>query len=452
MQTGMEITKPSGAGTASTDSVVMFLLVALLVAGCNKVEQRPVALTNLPEPCSIALASYPGETKTDQETARLQRRAREATDPLPYLERIGWLFIAKARETFDPGYYKLAESCALCMESKKPQNLEAMLLRGHVLHSLHRFKDSETIARALVAKRGLSFDYGLLGDALMEQGKLTEAVDAYQKMIDQKPGPEAYSRAAHMRWLKGDLDGAIALMQLATDATGSGTPESAAWFRVRLALYELQANHLEQSVRLIEAALLLEPNYPPALLARGRLLLAQGEPADAVETLERAAELNPLPEYHWVLLEALQTSGRTQEAERIAGQLQQRGAADDPRTYSLYLATRGEDTTVALRLAREELSTRADVFTLDAVAWAERAAGEMQQAYEFSQRALAEGTEDARLFLHAALIAQAAGNHEQAMHWLAKASALEQMLLPSEKEALVALQNASPVLVNFHSP
>ena len=84
--------------------------------------------------------------------------------------------------------------------------------------------------------------------------KLDEAVNAYQKMMDQKPTPQAYSRAAHMRWLTGDLDGAIQSMQMAVDASGSGDPESAAWFRVRLALYELQAGKFEKSSSLIEEA------------------------------------------------------------------------------------------------------------------------------------------------------------------------------------------------------
>jgi hypothetical protein len=36
----------------------------------------------------------------------------------------------------------------------------------------------------------------------MEQGKLNEAVEAYQTIMDQRPGPQAYSRAAHIHWLK----------------------------------------------------------------------------------------------------------------------------------------------------------------------------------------------------------------------------------------------------------
>ena len=155
--------------------------------------------------------------------------------------------LPKARESFDPGFYKLAEQCARCIEKRNPQSQEAMLLRAHVLQNLHRFKESETLARRLVQQRGLSFDYGLLGDALMEQGKLSDAVEAYQRMMNLKPDLRAYARAAHMRWLKGDLAGAIEAMQLAASAASPSDAESAAWVNTRLAFYEFQAGHVDEA-------------------------------------------------------------------------------------------------------------------------------------------------------------------------------------------------------------
>ena len=52
-----------------------------------------------------------------------------------------------------------------------------------------------------------------------------------------------------------------------------------------------------------------QPDYAAALLARGRVLLAMKRTAEAVEALERAARLNPLPEYQWTLADALRASG-----------------------------------------------------------------------------------------------------------------------------------------------
>ena len=38
------------------------------------------------------------------------------------VEKLGWSFVEKARESFDPGFYKLAEQCALCLDSKQEEN------------------------------------------------------------------------------------------------------------------------------------------------------------------------------------------------------------------------------------------------------------------------------------------------------------------------------------------
>ena len=438
------------------------VLVLLFLSGCGDEHQAATRSTVTTatatsssqdsSPCAIALTPHAGTGRTDRDIIRFQEEARRAAQPAAYLEKLGWAFVAKARVSFDPGFYKLAEQSALCLESKKPHSPEALLLHGHVLHNLHKFKEAETLARELVKTRGLWFDHGLLGDVLMEQGKLDEAVEAYQTMMDQKPGPQAYTRGAHLRWLKGDLPGAIELMQMATGAGSSRDPESSAWTHVRLALYELQAGQKQKASDLISAALALQPDYAPALLARGQMLLAEDKNPEAAASLARAAELNPLPEYRWAQIEALHAAGRTEEAEGVREQLMQRGATDDPRTYALYLATVGKEVDNALRLAQQEIKVRADVITLDTLAWALRAAGNIEEARTYSERALAEGTEDARLFYHAGVIAAASGHKNEAERWFDKARAIQQMLLPSERAQLgkesAALQSQKSTLAS----
>jgi len=193
---------------AAAGRFAFVLVAAATLALPGSIRAGDVASRPL-DPCMIALLPHHGTEPLDREIARAQERAREAGDSILRLERLGWLFTAKARRSYDPGYWKLAEQCGLCMAARRPHSPEALLLLGHVLDSLHRFHEAETMARELVAARGLHLDWGLLGDALMEQGRLDEAIEAYQKMIDLKPGPQSYSRAAHVRWLKGDLSGAI---------------------------------------------------------------------------------------------------------------------------------------------------------------------------------------------------------------------------------------------------
>jgi len=402
----------------------------LVVQACSRTTQTTA--TTAPKPLDLACrAAAAANAGSDADIPRLQQALRERRAPSLAAEQLGYHFIARARLTNDAGFYTLAEQAALCIASLDPADPGALLLRGHVLHQLHRFVEAESIARRLVALREFVLDYGLLGDVLMEQGRLSEAARAYQKMIDLKPFYQSYTRAAHLRWLRGDLDGAIEMMQAAIRAVSPRDPESVAWAYSRLAFYELQRGRLAEAERMTEASLRYVPDYAAALLVRGRIQLAGRRPLEAVTTLEHAAKRNPLPEYKWAHADALREANQIDAAREVEQQLAAAGA-DDPRTFALYLATRHENRAQAVALARQELQKRADIFTLDTLAWALASAGEIREASSLIARALAEGTQDGRLFLHAAAIAAADGRARDAKRWADKARALRFTLLPSE--------------------
>lgn len=375
-------------------------------------------------------------TPEDRAIVTWQHRVEAATASLGDYEQLGWAFVAKARRTLDAGYYKLAEVTATVMDAKFGPSPEGELLRGHVDHNLHRFRAAEAIARRLVAERGLPEDWALASDALMEQGKLTEAIAALQRMADLKPGAEADTRIAHIRWLKGDLPGAIAAMTAALRETSPDDKTSTAWILSRLAGYFLQQGDVTRAAALADAARARLPDYPPALLAAGRVALARHAPAEAVRLLARAESLDPLPEYQWWLADARRAAGDSAGAAAIEATLAARGAIDDPRTYALFLATRRAQPAEAVRLARGELATRRDVFTHDALAWALFAAGDRAAAAAEIRAALAAGTDDPRLWLHAAVIARGRGDAGDARRAAAAARKGAAALLPSERALL----------------
>jgi tetratricopeptide (TPR) repeat protein len=415
---------------------VGFVAIAVLVTSLHACGRRPYQpqSTSLSRSCLVAAAANAAD---DADITKLQRDLRDRRAPGRAAEQLGYRFISRARVSNDAGFYKVAEQAAACLESIDPSDASALLLRGHVLHQMHRFAEAEAIARRLVAMREFVLDYGLLGDVLMEQGRLADAAVAYQKMIDLKPFYQSYTRAAHLRWLKGDLAGAISLMDKAVKAASPRDPESIAWAYTRLASYELQRGRLSDADRMITSALQYVPNYAAALLVRGRIQLAGGKRIDAVATLETAARLNPLPEYRWTLADALRQVNRLDDATAVEAQLVREGA-DDPRTLALFLSTRGVDEEKAVDLARQELKNRGDVFTLDALAWSLARAGKVGDASALMTRALAEGTEDGRLFLHAAVIAAADGRPADAARWARKARTFRFTLLPSELGVLRA--------------
>src|SRR4029077_16960064 len=187
------------------------------------------------------------------------------------------------------------------------------------------------------------------------------------------------------------------------------------------------------AARSADLALQFAQDYAAALLLRGRILLSQGKPTEAIEPLQRAATINPLPEYQWILADALQEAGRSEAAAEVENRLMRGGALNDPRTFALYLATMCQQVQKALKLAQEELNTRSDVFTMDALAWALKANGRFPEAQDYSKKSLSEGTQDARLFYHAGCIAMAIGNYAYAQRSFSSAIAIKQMLMPSER-------------------
>lgn len=435
------------AMTSPTFRKAQLLLLSLATftacLGATRFQSGPADLLNE----AIILTPQAGSDREDMEIAQWQKKSR-ATDARPVdFERLGWAYVAKARRTLDAGYYKLAEKTADVMDAKFAPSAESRLLRGHVFHNLHRFAEAETLARALVAERGMAADYALLCDALMEQGKLTAAVAACQKLVDLRPGVEAYSRIAHLRWLKGDLTGATVMMETAGRAASPRDPESRAWLLARLSGYYLQGGDAARALAVAESAISAASAYPPALLARGRALLFFGKNTDAISVLQRAADLNPLPEYQWWLADAQRAAGEEADAVKTEQAIKARGETGDPRTLALFLATRGDASDEAVRLAREELANRADVLTHDALAWALAAKGDLAGAQAESTLASAEHTRDARLLWHAGEIALAAGDRAKAAQAFAAARPLAATLTPSERTRLTQrLANTVAVL------
>jgi tetratricopeptide (TPR) repeat protein len=393
------------------------------------------------EALAVVLAPQAGTDPLDERIRALQRRLSSGAPDPNLLERLGWTFVAKAQATDDPGYFTLAARAADAMDAVTPGGAAARLLRGHTLVARHRFGEAEPIARALVTERGGPADWALLGDVAMERGRIEKAIQAYQRMVDLRPDAAAYARIAHVRQLTGDLDGALAAIQLATGAVSPRNRETYAWTWAKRGGYELQAGRVDAALEAAETALAAHPDAAAALVLRGRALLAASRAPDAVATLERAAARSPLPDVLWTLADALHAAGRPGDAAAVEAQLVARGEGTDPRGLALFLASRGRDLERAVVLARAELSVRRDVYTWAALAWAEAVAGDLEAAQRHSRRAQALGTADARLDFQAGVIAARTGARADAARLLARAERHAAALLPSER-ALLAVHRA----------
>jgi len=413
-----------------------FVPVAVLLAACG----RPAAVDHrMLEVLAPALVTAPGDDATDQRIRQAQASVRTRAD-VANLEQLASAFLGKARRSGDAGCYKLAERCADAIAIVAPGDATALLLRGHVLHALHRFHDAEELGRQAVQQRGSFLDHGLLGDALLDQGRLQQALDCYNTMLALRPCLQGFVRTAQVRFLRGDLHGARELLELGRGAGSRRDPESLAWVQARLGAIALQTGDSAQALADADAALALVPDYPAALLLRGRTLLARGENEAASTALVAAAGLCPLPEYLWAAAEALQAAGRRDEAVAAEARLRASGAVEDPRTYAQFLLSRNEEPAQALALLQGELRERSDVFTQAAHALALVRTGDPAGARVAVAAALAEGTREPRLLWQAGAALLATGDRARAAAVLATAAAQAPALLPSEQRELAALR------------
>jgi hypothetical protein len=87
--------------------------IALCGCGRNSPSAKPTAIrSGNPNPLAIVLAPHSGDGRLDDEIRRCQDRIRASRNPGVFIEQLGWLFVGKARESFDAGFYTLAEQCA----------------------------------------------------------------------------------------------------------------------------------------------------------------------------------------------------------------------------------------------------------------------------------------------------------------------------------------------------
>lgn len=392
-------------------------IFAVVWAACSRAPApiSDAAETDLDRPGTFALQPLPGERLVDKAVRAAQTKVHARSDDPDRWVQLAQVLVARARHDQDPREYARADDAAARALSIEPAHAGALVLQGTVLSQDHRFVEAAKLARrALRSDPESTPALGLLGDCMVELGRYPEAEDAIQKMIDLRPDSRSYTRAAWMRWLSGDPDGAIEIFALAAEAAQGGDTEVRAWIAVQLGSVMRDTNQPARAKQAYDAALRLEPGYAPALSARGKLALDQGHPDQAVADLEAAVAKTGLVETRWALIDALRATGQTAKADAAQAVLERTGAVADPRTTALWLASRDGDAERAVELARAELARRDDVLSADVLSWALYQAGQLAEAKTVSARALRLETKDARMLYHAGMIAVATGDRARA--------------------------------------
>lgn len=380
-----------------------------------KVLSVAVALS-LPVIVSVAATSAAERAPSPAERRIAELRGLIERDPRRHQ---AWTELAlalarRARETSDPSFYVQAEEALRTSLAVEPDDFEALKARAWVLLGQHEFSRARELAAAL-NKRAPDdvMVYGLLTDANVELGDYAAAERAAQWMLDLRPGNLAgLTRAAYLRELFGDVEGALELMTMALAQVPSAETEERAWVLTQVGHLERMRGRHDAAETALVLALEGFPDYHYALGELGRLRTDQKRHREAARLLVSRQQRAPHPENLYELAEAWSAAGERKRARSAfaefekAARREMDGADNANRELIFYYADHAGRPAEALRIARREMARRRDVHTLDAYAWALHVSGRHREARAQVEAALAVGTRDPGILRHARVIAR----------------------------------------------
>jgi len=341
-------------------------------------------------------------------------------------------FSRRARETSNVAFYREGEEALQKSFAISPDNFDGQRIRVWLLLGKHEFAAALEAAKEL--NRKLPDDvmvYGFLTDANVELGNYKEAETAAQWMLDLKPGNmPGLTRAAYLRELFGDIDGAMDLMNMAYQSIPPSEVEDAAWIVTQMAHLDLSIGKIDEAEKLSQQALLMFPGYHYALGNLAKVRIQQKRYDEAVELLRQRYQAAPHAENLFDLARALQWAGHREEALTAFAEFEQKSLLETNRADNsnheliFYYADYAKQPAKALEVAQREYARRHDVFTTDCYAWALGLNNRNQEGLNQITAALAVGIQDAQLFRHAGEIRLAAGDHASAERYLRQSAEL----------------------------
>jgi tetratricopeptide (TPR) repeat protein len=216
----------------------------------------------------LALTGLPGvwaQTETLSPAARAIAQAQEAIAKNPGkpdgYNSLALALARRARETSDTTYYTRAADALRKSLEAAPDNFGARKAEVWILLGQHEFAKARELAMAL--NKRVPDDvlvYGFVTDANAELGNYDEAEKACNWMLKLRPGNiPALTRAAYLRELFGDVEGAITAMRMAFDATGLTESEDRAWILTQIAHLNLTLGKTDAAERTVIEALAIFP-------------------------------------------------------------------------------------------------------------------------------------------------------------------------------------------------
>ncbi len=340
--------------------------------------------------------------------------------------------VRRAEEISDIALYTQAEEAVKKSLAIAPNNFDAEKIQCSILIGKHEFPAALDLAKAL--NKRIPDDvmvYGLLTDANVELGNYADAEDSAQWMLNLRPGNlPALIRAARLREVFGDNEGAYELWQLAYQSTPQTEMAERAGILTKMGHLRVASGATDAAEKLFQQALTSVPGYPAALGNLAQVRVSQKRYAEAVVLLQQRYRNMPRTQNLYDLAEALRLAGRNGGSKKIFADFETKALAESAgkdnsnRDLVFFYADYAHQPAKALNLAKQEYAWRHDVYTLDAYAWALHVSGHDADARKQIEIALAVGIRDSKIFEHAGEITLKLGDRDSAQKYLQEAVSL----------------------------
>ena len=433
----MLVTQKSGGSKSDTAKLWLTVLVAVAFSACGGLSSSaPTRSDGAPALPAAPIAS--GGSSTEDVIRFLENKVKNDPEDFSANNKLAAVYLQKLRETGNVSYLDLTfraarASLASVPEERNASGLAALAQAEFASHDFSNARDHAIRLAELEPRK--SYPQGILGDALLELGEYDKAEIAYKKIVALDGGvshgsESRFARLAQLKGNNGEVQKRLAAALTLALNLPSPPRETVAWLRWQLGETAFSVGDYETAEKHYRDSLTTYPDYHRAVGSMGRVRAAQNDLTGAIEHYEKAVRLLPDPQFVHALGDLYRLAGREEDAmkqyelvEQI-GHLSELNGALYNRQLALFYADHDIKTEEAYKLAAKEYEVRRDIYGADALAWTALKAGKLMEAQAAIKDALRFGTQDAKLFYHAGMIADAAADKSTARRFIKDALAL----------------------------
>lgn len=379
-----------------------------------------------------------------------EQRVEKAPHDYANLTVLGQLYCRHAKESDDLESYTKAGNALEHALKIRPDYAAGKLYLAEVYSARHRFEEALRLATEVRNQNaGSNIAIAIVADCQIELGRYDDAKQSIDQLAAREVSPPVLARQARLSELTGETDQAIALIDEALkslDELGA-LPNEVKWYLWRKGNLLLSRGRAEEAKQFFTRALAIDPQDDASNSGLAHAQHACGETDAAIKTIQIVIDEYEAPPAMALLGDYYRSLGNDDMAEQWyrkteAKMREELIVAGDAhaREVALFFADHNRNLHEALSLAKLDMGQRQDLYAYDALAWCQYRVGEFEAAYANIQTALKQGTEDAKLFYHAALICDAVGRQADTEHWRKRMRETNPQFVPPSETPVTTVQ------------